>query len=181
MRDNGKGQKAVVQRDALLSQGIFLAVCFVFFLSAGRYVLVFQESQSLFIWSVEYFRPFLAEPGGLLRYAGAFLTQFYAGEVVGPLILAVSLTLPATVLHGITRRLFPSGPNSWVFPLLPSCLLWTLQVNLYHEMAYNLGFLLVLLFYLLSVSPGGKVRHALAMGLIPLLYFLAGAYAIVFG
>lgn len=181
MRDDGKGEKAAVQREALLSQGIFLAVVFGFFLSAGRYVLVFQESQSLFIWSGGYFRQFLAEPGGLLEYAGEFLTQFYAGEVSGPLILAVVLTLPATVLHLITRRLFPAGPNSWVFPLLPSCLLFILQVNLYHEMEYNLGFLLVLLFYLFSLSSPGKLRRALAMGLIPLLYFLAGAYAIVFG
>jgi len=167
------------ERGVLLSQSLFLATVFGFFFFAGHYVLVFQESQSLFIFSREYLRHFLTEPGGLLTYAGAFLTHFYAGKVSGSLVVAVILTLPAILLHSVARRLFPSRPISWVFLLLPSCLLFVMQANLYHDMEYNLGFLLVLTFYFFSVSSRRTSHRTLVLALVPLFYYLADAYVAV--
>jgi len=158
--DNGvKGGTGV-----FLSQALFLVLAFGIFASVGHYVLAFQESQSLFLFSQDYLGRFLSEPGDPLIYAGSFLTQFYASRVAGPLILAIVLTLPASLLYVLTRRLFPSTPVSWPLLLLPSCLLMSMQVHLYHGMEHNLGFLLVLLGYLLSLSSRRTLRLPMALG-----------------
>jgi hypothetical protein len=163
-------------KEVLLSQVLFLAVAFGLFFSLGHYVLAFQEGQGLFLFSVNYLGGFLKEPGDLLLYAGSFLTQFYASKVLGTLILALVLTLPATLLFTLARRLFPAAPVPWLVLLLPSCLLLSLQANLYHGMENNLGFLLVLLAYLLSVSFRQVGYRIVVLGLLPVFYFLAGGY-----
>jgi hypothetical protein len=55
-----------------------------------------------------------------------------------------------------------------------------MQANYYHLMEYNLGFLLVLLYYLFSISSGKKIRQGLVIIMFPLFYYLAGAYALIF-
>jgi hypothetical protein len=177
MRNN---LKTVRDTDVYVSLGLFLLVAFGFFCFIGNYVLYFQETQSLFIFSGEYLHQHLLKPGGLLEYAARFLAQFYAGKISGSFILAVILILPGIILHIINKRLIPGISFSLLFLLIPSFLLLIMQANYYHMMEYNLGFLLILSYYLFLVSSGEKYHRILVLILFPLFYYLAGGYVMIF-
>jgi hypothetical protein len=172
--------KTVRDNNAFLLLGIFLIAAFVYFYLVGNYILCFQESQSLFVFSGEYLHNYILKPGGILEYAARFLTQFYAYKFTGALILAVVLTLPGILLYNINRKLISSISFSLLFPLIPSFLLLLMQANYYHLMEYNLGFVLILSYYLFSISSLKKYHRILIIILLPFFYYLAGAYVMIF-
>jgi hypothetical protein len=167
-------------RDVYYLLAFFFIIAFGYFCFVANYVLYFQETQSLFIFSQEYLHQYLLKPGGPIEYAAKFLTQFYAGKLSGSLILAVILTLPAIVIYFINKRLIPGNSFSLFFLFIPSCLMLLMQANYYHLMQYNLGFLLILVYYLFSVSSAKMIPRLLVLLLFPLFYYLTGAYAIIF-
>jgi len=167
-------------KDTYISLGIFFLAAFGYFFFVANYVLYFQETQALFVFSWDYIDKFLHKPGGLLEYAGRFITQFYAGRITGSLILTVILTLPGVILLSIHRRKFQSYSLSLFSILIPSWLLMLMQANYYHLVEYNIGIILILAYYLFSVLSDNKYFKILVIILWPLFYYLAGAYALIF-
>ena len=172
--------KTVLNTDVYVFPGLFLITVFGYFYFFGNYLLFFQETQSLFVFSGEYLQYFLLKPGGLLEYTARFLTQFYAGKFSGAIILSVILTLPGIILYRINKRLIPGISISLLFLLIPSCLLLLMQANYYHMMEYNLGFMLILIYYLFLVSSEKKYHQILVLILFPFFYYLTGAYVMIF-
>jgi len=172
--------KAIQDRDIYLSLAVLLTAVFGYFCFIANYVLSFQETQSLFVFSGDYFHKSLQKPGGLLEYASRFLTQFYHSRLIGSLILAAVLTLPGLILHAVNRRLVPGNSLSLLLLLIPSFMLLIMQANYFHLMEFNLGFVLILGYYLFSVSSDKKNRQVIVIILFPLVYFIAGAYALIF-
>lgn len=172
--------RTVSQTDIFISQGIFFAMVFLFFCFVGNYIIYFQETQFLFVFSGDYLHEHLLKPGALLEYTARFLSQFYHSRLSGSLIVSVILSLPLIITYLINKRLINGISFSLVLLLLPSCLLLLMQANYYHLMEYNLGFLLVLSYYLFSISSGKKLRQVFVIILFPLFYYLAGAYAMIF-
>ena len=166
--------------DVYISFGLLFAVVSGFFFFAGNYILYFQETQSLFLLTGGYFVEHLSKPGALLEYAAKFLTQFYVLKFAGSFLLSVIIVLPGVLMYGINKRLSRGEPLTLILLLLPSLLLLLLQSNYYHMMENNLGFLVVLGCYLLFIKTGKKYRHRVVLILFPLLYFLAGAYIMIF-
>jgi len=175
-----KNSKNIQNFDAYIVLGILLASISAYFYLAGNYILVFQETRSLFLFSGEYLHKFLLKPGGLLEYTAKFLTQFYAGSVSGPLVISVILTVPAVIIYFLNKRLIPGITYSLVFLLIPSFLMLLMQANYYHMMEYNLGFLMVLIYYLFMISSERKYHRIIILLLFPLFYYLTGAYAMIF-
>ena len=157
----------------------FFVISFGYFYWVGNYLLFFQEQQSLFIFSGEYFQEYILKPGGFLELAGKFLTQFYSISIVGSLILATILTLPAIVLLKINQRLF-SNKSFILLLFIPSSLLLLMQTHYFHQIEYNLGFLMVLLYFLISILVQKKNIRLFVLALFPLFYYLVGAYAWIF-
>jgi hypothetical protein len=172
--------KTASDREVFISLGIFLVAAFGYFCFVGNYVLYFQETQSLFIFSGEYLHKYLLKPGGLLEYSARFLTQFYANRFSGSIILSVILTLPGVILYFINKRLNQSNSFSLLFILIPSFILSLMQANYYHLMEYNIGFILILLYYLFSISKVKTYQRILVFVLLPLFYYLSGAYVLIF-
>jgi hypothetical protein len=168
------------EKDGYISLGIFFLAAFGYFFFVANYVLYFQETQSLFVFSWDYIDKYLQKPGGLLEYTGRFITQFYAGKLAGSLILSVILTLPGVMLLFIHRRKFQGFSLSVLFILIPSCLLMLMQANYYHLVEYNIGIILILAYYLFSILSDNKFYKILVVVLWPLFYYLAGAYALIF-
>jgi hypothetical protein len=168
------------ERDIYLSLAILLIAIFGYFCFIANYVLCFQETQTLFIFSGDYLHKSMLKPGGLIEYAAKFLTQFYHAKVTGSLILAVVLTLPAFILHSANKRLIPGISFSLVLLLIPSFALLIMQANYFHLMEYNLGFVLVLSYYLFSISSVKKNRQIIVVIIFPVVYYIAGAYALIF-
>jgi len=170
----------VKEKDIYVFLGLFFLLAFCYFYFFGNYVLYFQETQSLFIFSGDFLHQRLLKPGGLLEYAGRFLKQFYAGRVEGSLILALVLTLFSFLFQRINRRLLPDSSFRLPIFLIPASILMLMQANYYHLMEYNLGFLTVMSFYLFFISSSGKWRRIAVLILFPLFYYFAGGYAMIF-
>jgi len=170
----------VKENDILITVFLFFIMVFGYFCFLGNYVLYFQETQSLFIFSGDFLHQRLLKPGGLLEYAGRFLKQFYAGRVEGSLIISSVLALVPYLFHRINRRLLPGNSLSLPLMLIPAVLMMIMQANYYHLMEYNLGFIMVMAFYLFFISSSGKWRRIAVLILFPLFYYIAGGYAMIF-
>jgi len=158
----------------------FFVLAFVYFYFFGAYILFFQEQQYLFVFSSSYLHEFLSRPGGLLDLAGKFLTQFYLCKLAGSFILACILTLQGIILLRLNRRLIAGVLFSNPLLLIPSCILLLMQTHYYHFMMYSLGFVIVLLYFMFSVYSEKKIIRYTALALFPLLFYLIGAYALIF-
>ena len=168
------------KNDLYVATGLLFLGAFAYFCFPGNYILYFQENQTLFLFTGEYLHKYLLKPGGPLEYIARFLEQFYAGRFAGSLLLAIVLTLPAIMLHRINRHLTRGSSFSLPLMLVPSLLLMVMQANYYHMMEYNLGFVFVLAFYLFFITSGGKYIHFTVFVAFPFLYYLAGAYIMIF-
>ena len=74
-------------KDTLITQGAFFLLAFFLFSAFGNYILYFQETQFLFVFSEDYLHDHLLKPGALLEYGARFLSQFYHSRIAGSLIL----------------------------------------------------------------------------------------------
>ncbi len=177
----GTGKKISERRnDLAVATGLLFLGAFAYYCFPGNYILYFQETQTLFLFTGEYLHKYLLKPGGPLEYIARFLEQFYAGRLAGSILLAVVLTLPAIILHRINRHLIRGSSFSLPLFMVPSLLIMVMQANYYHLMEYNLGFVFVLAFYLFFISYGGKYKHFGVFVTFPVLYYLAGAYIMIF-
>jgi hypothetical protein len=159
---------------------ILFLIAFGYFYRIGNYIFFFQENQSLFVYSDIYIHQFLIKPGGLLELAGKFLTQFYSDTFRGSLILALILILPGIIMIQINKRLIPGGTFSIFLTLIPSSFLLMMQAHYYHMMEYNLGFLLVLLYFLVSIISVKQNTRYLVFAFFPVFYYLTGAFVWIF-
>ena len=167
-------------RSAWFSLAFFFVLAFSYFFFFGGYILFFQEQQSLFLYSASFINDFFIKPGGLLDLSGRFLTQFYISKFAGSIILAAILTIPGIILIFINRRLIPGSVLSAFLMLIPSCLLMLMQTHYYHLMLYNLGFLFVLVYFMLWVLTEKKAIRYLFLATFPLFFYMTGAYAVIF-
>ena len=158
----------------------FFVIAFIYFLIPGNYVLFFQEQQSLFLYSRNYILEFFQKPGSVADLIGKFLTQFYISRIVGSLILAVVLSLPALIMYYVNRRLIPGSGLSGMLAVIPSCLLLIMQTHYYHLMLYNAGFVLVIAFFLILISRKNIKNKYIALAFFPLLFYITGAFALIF-
>ncbi len=174
-------KKPVTEKErGVLAAPVFFLAAFAWFCFPGNYILYFQENQTLFLFTGEYLHKYLLKPGGPLEYIARFLEQFYAGRITGSVIVSVVLTLPAIMLYRINKLLGPGNCFSLPLLIVPSLLLMVMQTNYYHMMEYNLGFVTVLVLYLALVSYGGRLNIIVKLILVPLIYYLTGAYFMIF-
>jgi Family of unknown function (DUF6057) len=157
---------------------IVLSVTYLSFF--GESIFFLQENNSLFIFSTDYFQKFCSEPGGLLVYAGNFLTQFYFSSFYGSLIVSALIMLAYLVFRRINKQLKAESSLSSFLVLLPSCLLLLLQTRYDFYPYYILGFILTGLWFLITTAPGKGTRRYILTGLFPLFYYLAGSFALIY-
>lgn len=176
---SGSEKLNVVFRKSFYLILLFLfLIAVVYFLFFGEYVFFYQEKLHLFIYSKDYLLPFTLKPGGLLEYAGIFLTQCYYNEWYGSLLFSTILVLFALIFKKISRQI---SCNFFMIPLvtIPSCILLLLQTNFSWLLQYNLGLLLTFIYFSLSLYNNTKIR-IISILLFPLFYYLSGGYALIF-
>ena len=112
-----------------------------------------------------------------MRYAGAFLTQFYLFPGAGSSIV----TLTALSIYSITSYIFRNHHLNGLLPaLLPVVLLAALHSNYLYTLACTLGLIVSLGYFAIYISmSNNKLRYSLGIPGWPLLYFLTGGYALV--
>ena len=177
---NSRPADAGALRSGKYNRYFFLLLLFVisalYFIIFGSHIFYYQENQSLFIYSWDYFREFAVRPGGLLEYAGNFIAQGYYNPVTGSLILSSLITIPASVFLRIGRKIVPEVPLRIPYAVLPSCVLMLFSTDFNFHIVNNLGFLAVSACFLLLIDPAKKIKVFPFLVLFPLFYYVAGAF-----
>jgi hypothetical protein len=152
----------------------------LYFYLFGNNIFFYQENLTLFVFSCDYLKQFTSKPGGLLEYAGNFLSQGYFNNIYGTFILSVIFTSIAIIFLKINKKLSPDRSFSLLFAALVSCFLILMQTNINYLMHNNLGFLLTGLYFLFSISSDKKISRILVLAFFPLFFYITGAYAWIY-
>jgi len=159
---------------------LFFLSVFGYFFWFGNYIFFFQENQSIFFYSGQYFLDSLNKPGGFIVLLGKFITQFYTNGFTGSVLLAILFTTLFYLFSRVFRTRNIDTTLSQLLSLIPACLLALMQAHYYHFMEVNLGYLSVLLFLSFSIYLNKRNAAFVVLILFPLYYYLAGAFAWVF-
>jgi hypothetical protein len=160
----------------------------VFFIGFFLYVwlrinpaLYYQRQDPIFLLDYQFFREFLAYPGGLLEYTGAFLSQFYFFSIWGALIVTASAWAVTRLTAALIRAIRP-GSQIQVVHYIPAILLLMLHGHYTHSLTINLGLILSLLFTVayFRLKKENHLRIALYLGFGLILYYLAAGYYVLF-
>jgi hypothetical protein len=163
----------------LFSLSLLFIISAVYFCFFGNGIFFYQENKILFIYTVEYFKPFALRPGGVLVYAGNFLTQGYFNIFYGSVIISVMPILLCIVLLRSGGKFSTTGLFSFLIILVPSCTLLVLQSDYEFFIHRSLGFLLISLCFLIS-SRLTKANLIIVCSLIfPLVYYLTGTFSFI--
>lgn len=85
-----------------------------------------MEQSQMFLFSCDYFRDTVSQPAGLALYIGRFLAQFFYSDMLGPVIMALLLTL-----LGVATQLLQRGRDlvSLSISFLPPIALWAYLID----------------------------------------------------
>jgi uncharacterized protein DUF6057 len=155
--------------------------CFALLNWTYGYVIAFQAETNdcFFMFGHAFVEEFLGHPGGLLRYAGRFLGQFYHYQWLGALVVSASVVCFGFLLDRVQRKLDSAGH---AFRTLSACLLLlalhTSSVYVLHD---TLGLIAVCAVFLGCLCLRRRaIRRLCAVAAVPILYLLFGFYAWLF-
>lgn len=155
----------------------FGLVVFLFWECRYPFALTFQEQLQLFLFDGDYFCERMAEPGGLARYVGEFLVQFYNATVIGALILAILFMM----VQRLTWRLMRCE-DYYYLSLIPALVLWFAMGDENVMLAYVVALIMAMGCFL-GLRPLERLnligRVIIALVALPLLYWLIGPLALL--
>ena len=154
---------------------LFFLFIFLFLFFFAGHIFFYQEKTSLFVFSFDFLKENLNQPGGLLVYLGKFLTTFFYYPLAGALIASLVIWLIVILASEITRQV--TGNRREFLPLLAGLALFYLQLDYRYLLYNNLGILCQLLFFWLSVK---YLKGFLPVILTPFLYFITGGFTWIF-
>jgi hypothetical protein len=144
------------------------------------HALAFREQFQLFLLGGDYFCERMALPGGLARWIAEFLTQFFNNPFYGATVMALLFML----IQRQTWLVFKGKESERAitfYPLsfIPAILLWYGMGDEMLLLAYPVALLMVLTACWLGAKTifSSLAREGLGVGLLPLLYWLAGPLA----
>lgn len=149
-------------------------IAFCFWKFAYPCALSYQEQFQLFLFDGSFFVSMISEPGGLARYMGEFLVQFYNNTLLGALIIAAIDMLLMRLTWMLGKKENHGISDSWYWlTLLPVIGLWFLMGDEHIMMTFVVAFMLNLL--LMQVFPQGeKARIVYVVLVVPTAYWLLG-------
>ncbi|HZK94825.1 MAG TPA: DUF6057 family protein [Prolixibacteraceae bacterium] len=157
---------------------IFFAGSFIYFGFFVDYIFFYQEKSTLFITSSDFLVENLHQPGGLLVYLGKFLSTFFYYPLFGAAIVSMILTLIVVVVSKIISSV--AGKHVLIVPFIFGILLFYLQADYRFQLFNNLGVLLQLSLFYLSIRFMKSWRGWIPVLFTPFLYFVTGSFALLF-
>ncbi|MDE6795543.1 MAG: hypothetical protein K2J63_09615 [Muribaculaceae bacterium] len=167
---------------------VFILFSFWILAIKNASMLRWYDEMSLFESNWFYFRQFIYYPGGLLRYAGTYLTQLLYYPVLGTCVLILLWLL----CIALTRTTF--GFKKALYPftfLVPLCLLvsvvqldeaWLSLKSTGYVYFTTLGYLFTITAFWIYRKAGSRIPVTVTVALvIPFFYTLAGFYALLAG
>lgn len=159
----------------LLPLLIFFTGSFIFFALLADYIGFFQEKQSLFVFSGDYLFNTIRQPGSPLVYLGRILTTFCYYPVAGGFLISLIICLLILMISKIITLL--TGRSSILLPLIAGTVFLILQGNYQYLVYNNLGILLQVILFYVSVK---YLKGFLPVILFPFWYLLTGGFAWIF-
>jgi hypothetical protein len=157
---------------------VFFIFSFIYFGFFGNYIFFYQEKSSLFIFSLDFLRENLHQPGGLLIWLGKFFSTFYFYPLAGALILSSVLMLDTILVSKIIHIL--RGQPSRVIPFLIGASLFYLQTDYRFLLFNNLGLLLHLALFWFVIRYLLFLKGWALVILAPFCIYATGGFAWVF-
>lgn len=165
---------------------VFILLCYWLLTFKNGYMLQWYDEMSFFDSTIFFFRQALYYPGGLLRYAGTWLTQLMYYPLLGSSVLILLWLAVAWLTKKAFRLSASTTPLSL---LLPLCMLlsvvqlddaWISMNSAGYIFSNTLGYL----FTISSIYIYRLTKDKAPVGLIVLLltaacYFIAGFYALL--
>jgi len=151
---------------------------FLWFYHPGEYVLIANQDNSLFITSFKYFNSFLDHPGGIIEYAGIFISQFLRFRLIGAIIISGLVTLSYFAVCYMSFRI-SDNKQIYIIGILTPILLIGMHNHYPHQVSHSLGFIIIMLTALLIPVDKVKKRIFLVLSL-PVIYFICGGYLWLF-
>jgi len=155
----------------------FVGTVFYFYWFAN-YIFFYQEKTSLFLVSFSYLKEHFDQPGGFLEYLGNLVTAFYYHKLTGPVLLELIILGSALLVAQIAK--IRSGKTAYIFPFLIGAGMVYLQANYQYAAVNNLGILLQLLFFYLTLRFFRKRLEWIPVLLFPGWYILTGGFSWIF-
>ncbi len=159
---------------------LIVAEALVYFNLSGSGIFFYQETNSLFIFSRDYFHSFTDRPGGLLIYAGNFLTQFCNSAFAGSLVITFLLFLAILAFRKISLIFNTPPPFSLLSVVLPVTLILLIQTRLDVHPYHLSGILIALAWFIISASLPKTLYQFIHLLLFPFVYYLTGSFSIVY-
>ncbi|GHU62183.1 hypothetical protein FACS1894123_02700 [Bacteroidia bacterium] len=130
---------------------------FVFAIFAAGWLFVYNryrvisahEEMQLFRLEAGYFHDYLIKPGGIVRYIGSFLTQYYHFHWLGALIIVLSIVSASLLLAVACRQKNGVTGFSILWTMFPVFLLFSV-VSIYFNLSEILGLIFSLVLFLTS-------------------------------
>lgn len=161
-----------------ISYGLFFLFLAIYFAVFESQLLVYQEKTSLFIFSSEFLNENLKQPGGLLVYFTKFLTSFFyypiAGAIIVSLVIALIVLTISEILYLLRGKTYPIP--AFIFGIG----LFYLQTNYQFLFIYNLGLLLQLSVFLLSIRYNTQLKGFIPVILAPLCVLVTGGFVWIY-
>jgi len=169
------GLPSSVFRLSFLPYLVFFAITFTYFCFFGDYILFYQEKSSLFILSSDFLKENLQQPGGILAWLEKLLISFFFYPASGAFILASILTL---IVFSVSRIIRLSGSKSiMIVPLIIGAALFFLQTDYRFMLMNNLGLLLQLMVFLLTIR---FLKGWFSLIIAPFVFFSTGGFAWIY-
>lgn len=173
------------RRGDLIVGGAFVLFCFWMMAERNGYMLRWYEEMSLFEGTRFFFRQCLYFPGGLMRYAGAWLTQLMYYPWLGSTAMIVLWLLTAWITQKAFRLPREAFPLTLVVPM--AMLVSVVQIDDAWISMKSVGYMysntLSYLFVVATVWVYRAVEKRWMVAFVWLLivvgcYFIAGFYAL---
>jgi len=156
---------------------LFFIISFCYFFWPGDYVVFFQEQERLFVFLREFLEEYFTRPGGVLELAGDFTSAFFVSTFAGALIISATLTMTGLLFYKINRQLSVNQLFSLVLTVIPCSLLFLMQTHYYHQIDYNFGFILMMLYLMFAILVHQKKYGTfIIIAIFPFVYYLIGGY-----
>lgn len=153
---------------------IFFILAYWFWAFPYRASLSYREQMQLFLTTSGYFQQFLSWPGGIITYAGEFLTQFFNNYYIGAALIALLLTLTVTVTKNVCNKISPatSAPFNLTLSFIPAIALWLYLGNPAVTMSFVLAIVISMSFCL--ILPENKASYPIIILCLTFLYWFIG-------
>ncbi len=179
----GKTQMTWQDTDKIASficPSLLFLISFLYFFWFGNGVFFLQENKSLFIFSKEYLHDFLVKPGGMLEYAGNFVTMCYFNKLYASLVISIFLLLFYALFFRLNKLMSGDSQSSSLVALIPSCFLLLMQVREDHLIHHTIGYLFTVSFLLVGIISVRRKFKYLVPALFPLFFYITGSFALLF-